>query len=119
MSPDDPYLATPKIDASASVVDGDDGRHVLHAGKMLNGAGHAHGDVELAGARRLAGLTDLAALGQPARIGDGPGAAERRADGIRQLPELRHLGFLADAAADGQDELGGRHVDVVAGAQAR
>ena len=30
-----------------------------------------------------------------------------------------HLGLLADAAADGQDELGRRHVDIVARRRAR
>ena len=73
---------------------------------MLNGAGNTHGDIELAGARGLAGLSDLSALGQPSRVRDRPRAAERRADGIGELAELLHLGLLADAAADGQNELG-------------
>src|SRR5271163_449560 len=84
---------------------------------MLNGTGHAHRNIEPTGARRLAGLSDLTALGQPTGVRNRPGTAERRADGVRQFSELRDLGFLPDTAADGQDELGGRHVDVISRAQ--
>src|ERR1700722_4977011 len=90
---------------------------MLHSGQVLNSPGNAHGNIELTGARRLAGLSDLAALGQPTRVRNGSRAAERCADRIRQFPELSSLGFLADSAADGQNELGRAHVDVVSGTQ--
>src|SRR5580658_703425 len=110
----DPIFGHPEYRCPGITVDRNDGRDVLHPRKMLNGARYAHGDIEFTCARRFSGLSDLAALGQPACVRDRPGTAEGRPDGVRKLLELRHIGFLADAAADGQDELGGGHVDIVA-----
>src|SRR5215471_18397434 len=75
---------------------------------MLDRSRDAHRHVELAGARGLAGLADLAALRQPAGIGDRPRAAEHRTDRIGELAELFHVRLLADATSDREDELLGR-----------
>src|SRR5215831_1707790 len=80
---------------------------------MLDRPGDAHRHVELAGARSLAGLSDLAALRQPAGIGDRPRAAEHGTDRIGELAEALDVRLLADATSDRKDELGARHVDVV------
>src|SRR5215831_4811899 len=80
---------------------------------MLDRPRDAHRHVELAGARSLAGLSDLAALRQPAGIGDRPRAAEHGTDRIGELAEALDVRLLADATSDRQDELGARHVDVV------
>src|ERR1700730_15014124 len=67
----DDAVARDTEDRSASVrVDGNDGPDVLHPSQMLNGTRDAHRHIELARTRSLAGLTDLTALGQPARVRD-------------------------------------------------
>lgn len=49
------------------LVDGDDDLGILHAGKMLDGARDADGNVEIGG-DHLAGLADLPVIGGIARI---------------------------------------------------
>src|SRR5882762_7088421 len=113
----DPVLGDGEDRSARIGVDGDDSADVLHPCKVLNRPGDAHRQVQLAGARGLAGLAELAALGKPAGIGDRARAAENRTDRLRQLPEAFDVRLLADAAADSQDELGRRHIDIVGGAR--
>src|ERR1700685_587903 len=95
-------------------IDRHNGTDVLHAGQMLDRTRNAHRQIQLAGPRGLAGLADLAALRQPARIRDRARAAEDCADRVGELAELLDVGFLTDPAADRENEFGRGHVHIIA-----
>src|SRR5919201_1777812 len=93
------------------LVDRDDVLRVLHAHLVLDGAGDARGEVEL-GRHRLAGLADLAGVGEPARVHNGARRGDRATEGAGQLLELLEALGLAEAAAAGDEHLGVLDVDV-------
>ena len=80
-------------------VDGDDVLGTLHACQVLNGSADSAGNIE-GWFDRLAGLTNLVAVGQPTRIDDGTsgtgGAAQRSS---KFLNEMEILGFTQTATA--------------------
>src|SRR4029079_5295687 len=61
------------------LVDGHDGLRGLHAGAVLDRAGDAVGDVQLR-RHRLAGLTDLEGVRDPAGVDGGTRGTDRRAE---------------------------------------
>jgi hypothetical protein len=77
------------------LVDGHDGAGGAHSCEVLDGAGDAHGHVEL-GRDNLAGLSDLLAVGPPAGIHDGSGCANGRIAKCcgKIFDESEMLGFL-------------------------
>ncbi len=77
---------------------------------MLDGAGDADGQVHLGG-DGLAGAADLALHGEPTGIADGPRSRQLRAEDIGQLLDDGDVVGFLDAAADGDDDLGGGQVD--------
>src|SRR5581483_6537626 len=91
------------------LVDRDDYLRVLHAGKMLNGAGDAAGNVEV-GRDHLASLPDLEVVRRITGIDGGARRADRGAELVGNrfeiLPEV--LGRLEGAAAGNDDACGGK-----------
>ena len=80
---------------------------------MLDGTGNAQSNIDL-GVDRLTGLTDLMVSGHPACIGNGTGsthnaAAQCSSQLLSQLDAL--VDILADAAANGDDDIGTDQID--------
>src|SRR5690242_6093908 len=74
----------------------------FHAGQMLNRAADTTGDVER-WLDRLAGLADLIAVGQPARVDNRAGRAWRAAQGRGQILDQLVILRLAQAAPAADD----------------
>src|SRR5258708_15417868 len=92
----DPVLGDCEDRSARIGVDGDDGPNVLHPCKVLNRPGDAHRQVQLARARGLAGLADLAALGKPAGLAARARAAQTRTARPPQLPGALDVLLLPD-----------------------
>src|SRR5690606_35965800 len=82
----------------AVLVDGDDGAGVLDAGQVLDGAGNAHGDVQVRG-DDLAGLADLHVAGYVAGIYRGAGGTDGGTELVGQLVDHLEVLLRADTAA--------------------
>src|SRR5579883_1074070 len=85
------------------LVDGDDDLRILHAGKVLNGAGDADRDVEL---RRhdLAGLADLVIVRHETGIDRGARGADGGAELVGDAFEQAEIVARLHAAAAGDDD---------------
>src|SRR4051812_20847033 len=93
------------------LVDRHDVLRGLHADLVLDRAGDARREVQLR-RDRLAGLADLARVGEPARVDHGARGGDGAAHRLRELLEhLEALG-LAEAAAAGDQDAGVLDVDV-------
>ena len=86
-------------------VDGDDRRGGLHADLVLDRAADAHREVELR-LDDLAGLADLLAVRDPARVDRGSRRAHGAAQGRGELLDEPEPVGAADAAATGHDDPG-------------
>ena len=73
---------------------------------MLDGAGNAHGDVELRG-HNLAGLPHLHVVGHEAGVHGRPGGADGGAELVGNAFEQREILAAAHASAAGDDGPGG------------
>src|SRR5581483_6704754 len=83
--------------------DGDDVFGTLHTGEVLDGTADATGNVER-GLYRLAGLSDLVTVGQPARIDDGAGRTGRTAESSSKLFHQVEIVGFAQAAPTTDDD---------------
>ena len=102
---DHTQIGKPKHPGPRVEIDGNDLLRFFHARRVFIGTRDAAVD-DQSGGDILAGLPDLAFVGQDAPVDDGPGAAHRSADGPGQcMDDIKGVSF-ADAPASGHDDIG-------------
>src|SRR5882724_9515082 len=87
------------------LVDRHNGLRILHAGKMLDRAGDADGDIEV-GRHHLAGLADLVVVRHVAGIDRGTAGPQTRAERVGELLEDLEVLAAGEATAARDDDLG-------------
>ena len=106
-SPTRPISATWKMGASSSLLMAMMVLGILHAGKVLDGAGDADGDVDFGG-DDLAGLAHLVVVGHIARVHRRAARPHARAQLVRQRHDRRREGLRVLQRAPARDDDLGR-----------